>query len=101
MKKPSLRLVNSIEDLPTEKDETKCELPENFLEALVWFLMDSEYMVNLETASVENFTLVFTDENGTRIVGDVNDPEILKSRLSSAVWAMNFQQQIGEMYVEE
>lgn len=98
MTKPTLKVVGKSE----ESDITdKEEYPPKFVDALYKFLQGSEYLSYVMTEDIEEFTIVFKDESGIKLLGDVNDPDILKSRLSAAEWALNFQEQIGIMQIED
>lgn len=94
MSKPKLTVV-------TEAPAEQVELAPLFVDALHDFLKNSEYLSHVQTENIQEFTLVFKDDEGVKILGDTNTPEVLKSRLSMSVWAMNFQEQFGNQFYED
>lgn len=94
MSKPKLTVVTDAP--PKPKDVAPM-----FVDALHDYLKESEYLASIATEDIEEFTLVFKDTKGVKILGDVNIPELLKSRLSMATWAMNFQEQFGDQFYED
>lgn len=83
------------------KEKPKKETPKLFNDALKQVLDGSEYMKQVTSEEIEGFALCFIDETGYKVLGSSEDRHVIKSTFEGAIWAMNFNEQVGELLVDD